>query len=303
MDNIAPRSKLAITINVIKNTNMKKVLLICICALPCNSALLAQTGNTGIGTSAAGSKLTVNGSFGSAYKAVTGDYTMTAADFYVVSNSVANSTITLPIALPVGSGNYQGRLYEIKNTHTTSTVTIDGDGAELIDDVGATGVPNIMVSPGYGVLLVSTGNTSGTTWEVVSYHRTTIPPTAVPSMSLTGIIPAGTYSSYSTPATLTLPSGTYYIVPYNSNIYAATTSYSANYYGFFDVQFVSGSGISRSQVFHWSSLFTNLFTQPGFILKVTSATAVVRARLSHGDGGTFTTNGIAQFTMFFEKIE
>jgi hypothetical protein len=282
---------------------MKKLLLIGMGVLPCICAVHAQTGNTGFGTSTPGSKLTVDGSFGAAYKTVTGDYTMTAADFYVVSNSAASSTITLPVALPVGSGNYQGRLYEIKNTHTTSTVTVDGNGTELIDDVGAAGVASITVVPGYGVLLVSTGNTSGTTWEVVSYHRTTAPAAAVPSMTIIALIPAGTYSTYSSSATVTLPAGTYYVAPYNSNIYAATTSYSNDYYGYFNVEFVSGAGTSKSQVFHWSRLFTNLFTQPGFILKVTSATAVVKARLAHGDGGTFTTNGAAQFNFSFERIE
>lgn len=130
----------------------------------------AQTGNTGIGTSTPGSKLTVNGSFAAAYTAVTGNYTMTAADYYVVSNSAANSVITLPAALAAGSGNYKGRLYEIKNTHTTSVLTVAAGGTELIDDVGATGVASIAVTPGDGVLLVSNGNTAGTTWEVVSYH-------------------------------------------------------------------------------------------------------------------------------------
>lgn len=282
---------------------MKKEIILFIIAILAVIMMHAQSGNTGFGTSTPGSKLTVNGSFGAAYKTITGDYTMTAADFYVVSNSAANSTITLPVALPVGSGNYQGRLYEIKNTHTSSTLTIAGNGAELIDDVGATGVASITVVPGHGVLLVSTGNTSGTTWEVVSHHRTTPPAAAVPSMIINSTIPAGTYSTYSSSTTVTLPAGTYYVAPYNSNIYALTTSYSSDYYGYFDVQFVSGSGTSKAQVFHWSKLFDNLFTQPGFILKVTSATAVVRARLTHGNGGTFTTNGAAQFNFSFEKIE
>lgn len=130
----------------------------------------AQTGNTGIGTSTPGSKLTVNGSFAAAYTAVTGNYAMTAADHYVVSNSAANSTVTLPAALAAGSGNYKGRLYQIKNTHTSSTLIVAANGAELIDDIGATGVATLSITPGDGVLLVSNGNTTGVTWEVVSYH-------------------------------------------------------------------------------------------------------------------------------------
>lgn len=149
---------------------MKKCIYPALLLLASAGAAQAQTGNVGIGTSTPGSKLTVNGSFAAAYNAVSGNYTMSAADYYVVSNSASNSTITLPAAMAAGSGNYKGRLYEIKNTHTSSTLTITGNGAELIDDIGAAGVASVTVMPGDGVLLVSNGNTSGTTWEVVSYH-------------------------------------------------------------------------------------------------------------------------------------
>ncbi|HYG17098.1 MAG TPA: hypothetical protein VEC12_15175 [Bacteroidia bacterium] len=268
------------------------------------STAFAQTGNVGVGTATPGSKLTVNGSFAAAYRMVTASYTMTVDDHYVVSNSASNSTITLPAALPVGSGNFKGRLYEIKNTHTTSTLAVTGNGAELIDDVGATGVSNITLSPGYGILLVSTGATSGIAWEVVSYHRTTPAPLPSPSQSIIAAIPAGTYSNFFSSQTVVLQAGVYYVAPYNSNINSVTSTNSANYYGYFNVQFVSGSGTSGSQVFHWSSLYTNMFTQPGFILRITSPTAEVRARLSHGvAGNTFTSNGAAQFTLSFQKMD
>jgi hypothetical protein len=130
----------------------------------------AQSGNTGIGTSLPGSKLTVNGSVGFAYNSTTATtYTMLANDYYVVWNGTANGTITLPGSI-AGSGNYKGRLYEIKNTTTGFTLIVAGNGTEKIDDVGGTGVATIAVAPGDGLLLVSNGNTSGTTWEVVSYH-------------------------------------------------------------------------------------------------------------------------------------
>jgi hypothetical protein len=130
----------------------------------------AQSGNTGIGTSLPGSKLTVNGSVGFAYSSTTATtYTMLADDYYLVWNGAANGTITLPAAI-AGSSNYKGRLYVIKNTTTGFTLSVAGNGTEKIDDVGATGVGTIALAPGDGLLLVSNGNTSGTTWEVVSYH-------------------------------------------------------------------------------------------------------------------------------------
>ena len=157
---------------------MKKFILPLFLAAAYFSNLQAQTANNvGIDTPTPGSKLTVNGSFAPAYRAVTGDYTMTGNDYYLVSNSAANSTITLPAAQAVGSGNFKGRLYEIKNTHATSTLTVAGSGTELIDDVGAAGLASIAITPGDGVLLVNNGNTSGTTWEVVSFHS------AVPTKS------------------------------------------------------------------------------------------------------------------------
>jgi hypothetical protein len=134
------------------------------------STFQAQTANVGIDTPTPGSKLTVNGSFAPAYRAITADYTMTGNDYYLVSNSATNNTVTLPAAQAVGSGNFKGRLYEIKNTHPTSTLTVVANGAELIDDIGATGLASISITPGDGVLLVNNGNTSGTTWEVVSFH-------------------------------------------------------------------------------------------------------------------------------------
>lgn len=157
---------------------MKKLIFPLLLITVYYSNLQAQTtNNVGIDTTTPGSKLTVNGSFAPAYRAVTGNYTMTGDDYYLVSNSAANSTVTLPAAQAVGSGNFKGRLYEIKNTHATSTLTVVGSGTELIDDVGAAGLASISITPGDGVLLVNNGNTSGTTWEVVSFHS------AVPTKS------------------------------------------------------------------------------------------------------------------------
>lgn len=152
-------------------TKMKKEIILFSIAIFAVTVIHAQTGNTGFGTSSPGSKLTVNGSVGFAYNSTTATtYSMLASDYYLVWNGTANGTITLPAAI-AGSGNYKGRLYHIKNTTTGFTLSVAGNGAETIDDAGAVGVATIAIAPGDGILLVSNGNTSGITWEVVSYHN------------------------------------------------------------------------------------------------------------------------------------
>ncbi|MBI5371103.1 MAG: hypothetical protein HZA79_03640 [Sphingobacteriales bacterium] len=129
-----------------------------------------QTGNTGIGTSTPGSKLTVNGSLAANYRSEAATTaTIGANDFYVVWNAGANGTLTLPAAIS-GSGNYKGRLYYIKNTTASFNLVLAANGSELID-----GNPGISIPSGYGVNIVNTGATSGTTWEVVSFISASIP--------------------------------------------------------------------------------------------------------------------------------
>jgi hypothetical protein len=167
MGNIAPRSKLTITNSVIKNTSMKKLLLICIGALSCVSAVLAQTGNTGFGTSTPGSKLTVSGSFAAAYTSTTANaYTAGENDFYIVWNGTAAGTITLPAS--TSGPDRIGRLYFFKNTSAIYTLTIDADGTELIDNA-----QTVVLQPGETALLVKTNiNTaSGVTYEVVQIAK------------------------------------------------------------------------------------------------------------------------------------
>ncbi|MFT3750010.1 MAG: tail fiber domain-containing protein [Agriterribacter sp.] len=140
------------------------VIILCIVAFCVN----AQSGNYGIGTATPGSKLTVNGSFSATYNNITAStYTMLASDFYLAWNGSANGNITLPAALVVGSGNYQGRVYHIKNTSTAYTLTIAANGSELLDNQSGAGVASITLSATYCAMLISKGTTGATTtWEV-----------------------------------------------------------------------------------------------------------------------------------------
>lgn len=128
-------------------------------------SLFAQNGNVGIGTTTPGSKLTVNGSFAATYNNVSGNYSMTGNDYYLAWNDTIAGTVTLPAALALGSGNFQGRVYHIKNTGSAN-LTVAANGSELMDNQSGAGVANLTLAPGYYAMIVSKGTTTGTTWEV-----------------------------------------------------------------------------------------------------------------------------------------
>jgi len=133
--------------------------------LTCGS-LYAQTGNTGVGTTTPGSKLTVNGSFAATYNNITATtYTLLASDYYLAWNGSSAGAVTLPAAIS-GSGNFSGRIYHIKNTSASSSLTIAANGSELMDDQSGPGVASITLPAGYYGMFISKGTASGVTWEV-----------------------------------------------------------------------------------------------------------------------------------------
>jgi hypothetical protein len=146
---------------------MKKIILSLMITMP-SSMVFAQTGNTGFGTATPGSKVTVNGSFAAAYTPITATtYTAGENDLYIVWNGTAAGTLSLPAS--TSGSDRTGRLYFIKNTSASHTLTVDANGTELIDN-GQT----LMLSPGESCTIVKTNiNTaSGTTYEVVVLAET-----------------------------------------------------------------------------------------------------------------------------------
>ncbi len=149
-------------------------------------------GKVGIGTTTPASTLTVNGSFAAAVGSMkTGNVTIADNDFYVSWNGTSNATATLPQSQSIPN-NFKGRIYCIKNTSTMYTLTVVPYGAERIDEQGAgAGIASLAIKPGEAVNLINNGNTSGITWEVISYLN------AVPMTEIPGAISA-VYNSMGT---------------------------------------------------------------------------------------------------------
>ncbi|WP_118976696.1 hypothetical protein [Taibaiella koreensis] len=136
-----------------------------LCAFLSGYTSFCQTGNTGVGTTTPGSKLTVNGSMAAQYTTVAASGTVGANDFYIAYNGSADGTLTLPAAIS-GTGNFMGRMYHFKNTGT-AVLTIAANGTELIDNQSGAGVASVKVPAGYYAFFIAKGTTTGTTWELV----------------------------------------------------------------------------------------------------------------------------------------
>ncbi|EJL70322.1 tail fiber domain-containing protein [Chryseobacterium populi] len=150
---------------------MKKTLLLC-GALTSN-IILCQVG---IVTDMPGSTLTVAGSVAAPYKSVTAAYTMTKDDYFVSSNASTNTTISLP-AFNDTTPVFNGRIYEIKNASTTSTLTVAAQAGELINSTTATGIATITLLPTESVELIKTNvnSATGVTWELKGHKITQSP--------------------------------------------------------------------------------------------------------------------------------
>lgn len=118
-----------------------------------------QAQNVGINTTTPGSTLSVNGSLSAGYKNVTTDYTLTAEDYFIVYSGSLAATFNLPPALPSGSGNFKGRVYRIKN-NSNGLLTVKPVANEKISSEVAA-----IIYKGATLELISTGNTTGITWE------------------------------------------------------------------------------------------------------------------------------------------
>lgn len=120
--------------------------------------------NVGIGTTTPTSSLTVKGSLAAAYNSQAASYTLTATDYFVAYSGTAAATFTLPAA-QAGTASLQGRVYKLKN-NSGQPLAITAAGSENINGTSLTNI--VVLAAGNVAELISTGATSGTTWELVS---------------------------------------------------------------------------------------------------------------------------------------
>jgi hypothetical protein len=96
------------------------------------------------------------GGLGVAYRLVAGNVTVTGDDFFInVNPTAAARTVTLPSAATL-----TGRMFAIRSTSSSNTVTIDPDGSETIN--GASTV--VLKAVNDYILFVS----DGTNWQRIA---------------------------------------------------------------------------------------------------------------------------------------
>ncbi|MEI9943347.1 MAG: hypothetical protein WDN26_03930 [Chitinophagaceae bacterium] len=245
---------------------MKKQLMLLI-SIACflTAHVFAQNGNTGIGTTQPGSKLTVNGSFAGTYSNITAiTYSMTAADYYLAWNGASNGTITLPAYNTAVSPatTIKGRMYYIKNTSTSSALTVAANGTEKLDNQTGAAVASISLPSGYIAIIISTGvlSATGTTWEVALINSSAVASSGITSLRVymnsysisgsggsTQLSIQGTSFNTITGSTIganniTLPAGTYRVTLTNSGDFITGAGQGAS---LLSTLFVSGSAYQK----------------------------------------------------------
>lgn len=120
----------------------------------------------GISDTTPNSTLDVQGSFATSYSENNAtNYTIGATDHTITATNTGGAAPiwTLPV-FATGTQNFIGREYVIRNA-SGSTMTLKGNGSELIDVAGA-GTNTVSIPTGYAAFVKSTGGTSatGVTW-------------------------------------------------------------------------------------------------------------------------------------------
>ena len=152
------------TILVFQNMLRMRIITTLFLLLSAASAF-SQFGNVGIGTNTPSSRLTVNGSVATGFKSImVNAYTLNDSDYFVVYNGTGACTFSLPASIS-GNNNFVGRTYKVKNG-SSSLLNLQSFTGEKISSLS-----NIALDSGSTVEVISTGTTTGSTWELVSLYR------------------------------------------------------------------------------------------------------------------------------------
>lgn len=123
---------------------------------------ILASGNTGVGTTSPNSKLTVNGSFATAYVQKSTSYTATGAD-HTIEITATGTTQTLPTAVGIS-----GREYEYVYTATSGTAAIVTTSSQTFLNI--TGAPTTLTlsAPATGTITEYKVRSNGANWVVIS---------------------------------------------------------------------------------------------------------------------------------------
>ncbi len=171
-----------------------------------------QMGKVGVNTTSPGSTLSVNGSLGTNYNAITGNYTFSNDDYYVSYEGTSVAKLTLP----TGSSsvcNCEGRTYILSN-QTSYGLTLKPVSGEKIS-----GADSLTIDANQTITVVNTNVVSGNTWKIISFG--------------TSNKPAKTYQIYysdangklNTPETIT---GTYFDLTKSDLLLEVPSGYASN---------------------------------------------------------------------------
>ncbi len=124
-----------------------------------------QSGNFGIGTTAPSHTMHISGTLGFGAESVSTNSMAGTKPLVLANTASGNIILKLPYA-----GNATGRIYHIKKTSSSNTLTIDGNGS-LIDNSANISMTNSTSGLPFAVLM-----SNGTTWYILAKDESTSVP-------------------------------------------------------------------------------------------------------------------------------
>ena len=219
----------------------------------------------------------------------------TTQDWSLTGNAGTNPAINY-----LGTSDAQGLVVKTNNTERMRVLSTGNIGIGTTAPTASLHIVATATNTGFqlqdgtqGLAKVLTSDATGK----ASWVDNTLSVDAVSTISgPTGIVSSAIGNN------VILPKGVYYVMPYNL---MTGVTYSSSYYANITIEAASGTISSKSlnRAFPFIANTNNVYTMPGFILRVTSSLATVRLKLSHGSAGTFsipTETGAGNGTLYCE---